>query len=130
MVKRKTLRNKTPRKTARKTPRQRKPEFHRARLREQREANLRVLVREAAKAGTVEAIEHCGNFWQVGDGYKSYIEYQLRLHAQALLGAVKMALREDRDEQARMAREQARMAREQAQPARSAKAKAKPRRKR
>ena len=56
---------------------------------------LRPLIREAAKAGAAEAIEHCGNFWSVSDGYKKYIDHQVEAAAEALMVAVRTALREE-----------------------------------
>jgi hypothetical protein len=65
------------------------------RIIEQREI-LRPLIREAAKAGAAEAIEHCRNFWNADDGYKRYIDYQVKMQAEALMAAVRTALREER----------------------------------
>ena len=59
-------------------------------------AGMRMLIREAAKTGATEAIEHCGNFWEVSDGYKKYIDYQVESQAKALMAAVRAALREER----------------------------------
>ena len=56
---------------------------------------LRPLIREAAKAGATEAIEHCHNFWSVSDGYKKYIEHQISSQAEALIAAVRQTLREE-----------------------------------
>src|SRR6188472_4131988 len=66
-------------------------------------ASLLGLIRTAAKTGAAEAIEHCGNFWSVSDGYKKYIDYQVKTEAEALMAAVRgvvldtvrLALRED-----------------------------------
>jgi hypothetical protein len=58
-------------------------------------AGMRMLIREAAKSGAAEAIEHCQNFWNVSDGYKKYIEQQIELQSQALLTVVKTALRDE-----------------------------------
>jgi hypothetical protein len=71
-----------------------------------REHELRPMIREAARAGLVEAIEHTSNFWNVSDGYKKYIEQQIALQSEALLAAVKTALRQDRElrENARLRR--------------------------
>ena len=66
-----------------------------ARLIRIREDKLRPMIREAARAGLVEAIEHCGNFWSVSDGYKKYIDYQIKSAAEALMAAVRSALREE-----------------------------------
>ena len=44
----------------------------------------------------VEAIEHCSNFWSISDGYKKYINQQIEAQAEALMAAVKAALREAR----------------------------------
>jgi transposase len=60
-----------------------------------REEMLRPMIREAARAGLVEAIEHSHNFWNVGEGYKKYIEQQVAAHAEALLAAVRIALRDE-----------------------------------
>jgi hypothetical protein len=65
-----------------------------------REDKLRPMIREAARAGLIEAIEHCSNFWNVSDGYKKYIEQQIALESEALLAAVKLALRQDRERRA------------------------------
>ena len=59
------------------------------------EDELRPMIREAARAGLVEAIEHTSNFWNVGEGYKKYIEQQVAAHAEALLAAVRIALRDE-----------------------------------
>ena len=59
------------------------------------EQELRPMIREAARAGLVEAIEHCQNFWNVSDGYKNYIEQQIELQSEVLMTAVKTALREE-----------------------------------
>jgi hypothetical protein len=56
---------------------------------------LAPMIRDAAKRGMVEAIEHCQNFWSVSDGYKKYIDQQVKSHAEALMAAVKMALRDE-----------------------------------
>jgi hypothetical protein len=53
------------------------------------------MIREAARAGLVEAIEHTSNFWDVSDGYKKYIEQQITLQSEALMVAVKLALRHE-----------------------------------
>jgi hypothetical protein len=65
-----------------------------------REDKLRPMIREAARAGLIEAIEHCSNFWNVSDGYKRYIEQQIALEREALLAAVKLALRQERERRA------------------------------
>jgi hypothetical protein len=62
-----------------------------------REDRLRPIIREAARAGLVEAIEHTANFWSVSDGYKKYIDHQVAIQAEALMAAVRSALRQDRD---------------------------------
>jgi hypothetical protein len=56
---------------------------------------LRPIIREAARAGLIEAIEHTRNFWEVSDGYKKYIEQQIELQSEALMAAVKTAIREE-----------------------------------
>jgi hypothetical protein len=56
---------------------------------------LRPLIREAAKAGAAEAIEHCANFWNVSDGYKRYIDHQIKSHAEALMAAVRTAVHDE-----------------------------------
>lgn len=61
--------------------------------RDARHAKLAVLIRQAAKSGAAEAIEHCGNFWSVSDGYKKYIEQQIAEHAEGLMAAVRAAVR-------------------------------------
>jgi len=58
---------------------------------------LRPMIREACKTGMVEAIEHTSNFWSVTDGYKKYIDHQIATEAEALMAAVKAALREELD---------------------------------
>jgi len=58
---------------------------------------LRPIVREAARAGLVQAIEHTSNFWNVSDGYKKYIDHQITSQTEALMAAVRAALREDRE---------------------------------
>ena len=55
-----------------------------AKRREVKRAELRALMREAAKAGCTEAIEHTHNFWHVSDGFKRYIEQEVDLRAQEL----------------------------------------------
>lgn len=79
----------------RKNPRKLTDKLERSgkRIAKQREL-LRPLIREAAKAGLVEAIEHTHNFWRVGDGYKKYIEHQLAEQAEALKLAVRVAIRD------------------------------------
>ena len=67
----------------------------RKRKQEAERADLRILVRTAAKAGAAEAIEHCGNFWSVSEGYKKYIDHQIETQAEALMAAVRTALREE-----------------------------------
>jgi hypothetical protein len=59
------------------------------------EANLRILIRAAAKTGAAEAIEHCANFWSVSDGYKKYIDQQIELRAEQLMATVRKAFREE-----------------------------------
>lgn len=58
---------------------------------------LRPLIREAAKAGATEAIEHCGNFWSISDGYKKYIDFQIKSQAEELMAVVRTALRQERE---------------------------------
>ena len=53
------------------------------------------MIREACRAGLVEAIEHTSNFWHVSDGYKRYINDQIEAEAKALMIAVKTALRDE-----------------------------------
>ena len=53
------------------------------------------MIREAARAGLVEAIEHSSNFWNVSDGYKKYIEQQIEQQSEALMAAVRTAVREE-----------------------------------
>ena len=60
------------------------------------EHKLRPMIREACRTGMVEAIEHCSNFWSISDGYKKYINQQIEVQAEALMAAVKAALREAR----------------------------------
>jgi len=57
------------------------------------EGELKSIMRQAAKAGAAEAIEHCGNFWNVSDGYKKYIDHQIELQAEAFMAAVRVAVR-------------------------------------
>jgi len=76
-------------------PPKRKPTYMK---RSERDAlALRALIREACKTGMVEAIEHTSNFWSVTDGYKKYIDHQIATEAEALMAAVKAALREELD---------------------------------
>jgi hypothetical protein len=56
---------------------------------------LRPMIREAAKTGLVEAIEHCSNFWNVSDGYKKYIDHQIAAESQAIMVAVRAAFRQE-----------------------------------
>jgi len=58
------------------------------------EHKLRPMIREACRTGMVEAIEHCSDFWSVSDGYRKYIDQQIELQSEALMAAVKQALRE------------------------------------
>ena len=58
-------------------------------------ALLRPMIREACRTGMVEAIEHCSNFWSVADGYKKYIDHQVKSQTEAMMAAVKTALREE-----------------------------------
>ena len=58
-------------------------------------ASLLGLIRTAAKTGAAEAIEHCGNFWSVSDGYKKYIDHQIAAEAEALMTAVRAVVREE-----------------------------------
>jgi len=58
-----------------------------------REHRLRPMIREACRTGMVEAIEHCGNFWNVSDGFKKYIEHQIATEAEALMAAVRAVVR-------------------------------------
>ena len=60
-----------------------------------REHRLRPMIREACHTGMVEAIEHCGNFWNVSDGFKKYIEHQIATEAEALMAAVRAVVREE-----------------------------------
>jgi len=62
---------------------------------------LRPVIREAAKTGVAEGIEHCANFWNVSDGYKRYIDHQIASQAEALMAAVRTALREERTKRRR-----------------------------
>jgi len=57
------------------------------------EHKLRPMIREACRTGMVEAIEHCGNFWTVSDGFKKYIDQQVASQAEALIAAVRAVLR-------------------------------------
>ena len=75
----------------------RKPRQSRKQREDAKIAMLRQIIREATKTGAVEAIEHCGNFWSVSDGYKRYIDDQIETQAEALIAAVKIALRQDRE---------------------------------
>lgn len=59
------------------------------------EHKLRPMIREACRTGMVEAIEHCSNFWSVADGYKKYIDDRITAESEALMAAVKAALREE-----------------------------------
>jgi len=56
---------------------------------------LREVTREAAQVGLATAIEHCANFWTVSDGYKKYIDYQIKSRAEELMATVRTALREE-----------------------------------
>ena len=79
----------------RRKPKDKKPSKPPARWIRIRDDKPRPMIREAARAGLVEAIEHCGNFWSVSDGYKKYIDYQIKSAAEALMAAVRSALREE-----------------------------------
>src|SRR5262245_7628460 len=50
---------------------------------------LQQIVREAARVGAAEAIEHCQSFWNTSDGYRRYIDANMALEAQALKAAVR-----------------------------------------
>jgi hypothetical protein len=78
------------RKKPRKPPKPASPKLIRI-----RDHELRALIREAAHTGLATAIEHCSNFWQVSDDYKRYIDHQIRSQAEALMAAVRVALREE-----------------------------------
>ena len=54
---------------------------------------MRMLIRQAAKSGAAEAIEHCRGFWQTDSGYKKYIDYQISSQAEALMAAVTTVIR-------------------------------------
>jgi len=71
------------------------------------EGELKSIMREAAKVGAAEAIEHCANFWSVSDGYKKYIDYQIKTQAEVLMAAVKTALREELQRRDNLARRDA-----------------------
>jgi len=74
-----------------------KPKPRLIRVREDKlKSMLREVTREAAQVGLATAIEHCGNFWNVSDGFKKYIEQQIELRAEELMAAVRTALREER----------------------------------
>jgi len=74
-----------------------KPKPRLIRVREDKlKSMLREVTREAAQVGLATAIEHCGNFWNVSDGYKKYIDHQVETAAEALMAAVRTALREER----------------------------------
>ena len=62
---------------------------------------LRPVIREAAKTGVAEGIEHCANFWNVIDGYKKYIDHQIELRAEELMTAVRSAVRDERTKRRR-----------------------------
>lgn len=57
------------------------------------EAKLRTMLREATHSGLSAAIEHCSNFWLVSDGFKKYIDFQIKSESEALMAAVKVAIR-------------------------------------
>ena len=59
------------------------------------EGELKSIMREAAKVGAAEAIEHCANFWSVSDGFKKYIEYHVKTEAEALMAAVRTVVRDE-----------------------------------
>ena len=71
------------------------------------EGELKSIMREAAKVGAAEAIEHCANFWSVSDGYKKYINHQITTYAEVLMAAVKTALREELQRRDNLARRDA-----------------------
>jgi len=68
----------------RRKPKARKRESEAAKL-----AGMRMLIRQAAKSGAAEAIEHCRGFWQTDQGYKRYIDAQIESQAEALMAAVR-----------------------------------------
>src|SRR5262245_66127197 len=60
---------------------------------------LRQMVRAAAKQGASEAIDHCQNFWNASDGYRRYIDANIKAEVDAMWtlvrGVVKGAVREE-----------------------------------
>jgi len=96
------MRRKLLRKTPPKPKQPRKPKADKRSYRSKRKAwiahfegDLKSIMRQAAKAGAAEAIEHCANFWSVSDGYKKYIDFQVKSQAEALMAAVRTALRQE-----------------------------------
>jgi len=86
----------------------RKPKPRLIRVREDKlKSMLREVTREAAHVGCATAIEHCSNFWSVSDGYKKYIDYQIKTQAEVLMAAVKTALREELQRRDNLARRDA-----------------------
>lgn len=81
-------------KKRRKVPKQRRKPSRKAREAAQI-AMLRRIIREATKTGAAEAIEHCHNFWNVSDGYKKYIDYQVKSRAEELMAAVRTVVRDE-----------------------------------
>jgi len=85
-----------------------KPKPRLIRVREDKlKSMLREVTREAAHVGCATAIEHCGNFWNVSDGYKKYIDHQITTYAEVLMAAVKTALREELQRRDNLARRDA-----------------------
>jgi len=91
----------------RKRKQRRKPKAQKRESEAAKLAGMRMLIREAAKTGATEAIEHCANFWSVSDGYKKYIDYQIKTQAEVLMAAVKTALREELQRRDNLARRDA-----------------------
>jgi hypothetical protein len=60
-----------------------------------RRETLRQTVREAAKTGAAEAVEHCKNFWGSSDGYRRYVNANVEVEAEALKAAVRDTLRDE-----------------------------------
>jgi len=79
----------------RKRKQRRKPKAQKRESEAAKLAGMRMLIREAAKTGATEAIEHCANFWSVSDGYKKYIDHQVETAAEALMAAVRTVVRDE-----------------------------------
>ena len=81
----------------RRVTKQHKDKPRRVTKQEKRDGELRAMIREAVQTGFVAAIEHTQNFWDVSQGFRKYIDQQIKLESDALMAAVTKALRIELD---------------------------------